>query len=102
MIPENQLEKLKYLFAKDGISLTNAQALEIAYWLLARVRPVMQPIPNDNMALYVKIKSEVDAIRRATRFVNLYDWRMARSKTSVDPSSVLTGRSPMGFIPPEK
>jgi len=80
MIPVDQLEKLKKLFAEDGITLTNAEALQIGLWLVARARPVLKPIPLDKMALFATIRSEAKAMRRMTPFVNLYEWRRKKCK----------------------
>lgn len=80
MIPANRLEKLKLLFAEDGITLTDAEALEIGHWLVARVRPVLHPVPLDKMAQFATIRSEAKAIRHATPFVNLYEWRRKQCK----------------------
>ncbi len=75
MIPTDRLAKLKELFAEDGITLTGNQAVEIGLWLLARVRPVLRPIPLDKKELFATIKSEARAIRRKTPFVNLHAWK---------------------------
>jgi hypothetical protein len=75
MISADRLAKLKQLFARDGVALTDAETLQIGLWLLARVRPVLRPIPLDNMGLFATIKSETAAIRQKTPFVNLYQWR---------------------------
>jgi hypothetical protein len=75
MIPAAQLEKLKKLFAEDGTTLTDAEALEIGLWLVARVKPVLVPVPLDKMAFFGTIKRETNALRLRTRFVNLFAWR---------------------------
>jgi hypothetical protein len=75
MIPADRLEKLKHLFSEDGITLTDAEALEIGLWLLARVKPVLRPVPLDKMELFATIRGETKAIRHAAPFVNLYEWR---------------------------
>ena len=80
MNPADRLEKLKRLFAEDGITLTDAEALEIGLWLLARVRPVMKPLPLDKLTLFGKIRSEAKAMRRTKPFVNLYEWRRKQCK----------------------
>ena len=80
MIPADRLEKLKKLFAEDGITLTDAQALEIGLWLIARVRPVLKPVSLDKMALFGTIRSEAEAMRRTKPFVNLYEWRRKKCK----------------------
>ena len=66
MIPAEQLEKLKRLFAEDGITLTDAKVLEIGLWLLARVRPVLVPIPLDKMEYSAIIKKESPMTLRVT------------------------------------
>jgi len=71
MIPADRLEKLKELFAEDGITLTNAEALEIGLWLVARARPVPKPVPLGKMVLFAIIRSEAKANRHTTPFVNL-------------------------------
>jgi hypothetical protein len=90
-IPADRLLKLKQLFAEDGISLTDAQALEIGLWLLARVKPVLRPVPLDKMELFATIRNEAAAIRRATPFVNLYELRrpnLSKQKTpTIDVST---------------
>jgi len=80
MISVNQLDELKKLFAEDGITLTDAETLEIGHWLLARVQPVARPISLDKMPIFATIKNEVDAIRRMRPFVNLYEWRRKKCK----------------------
>ena len=75
MIPPEGLAALKQLFAEDGITLTDAQALEIGLWLLARVKPILRPIPLDKMELFATMRSEAEDVRRKTPFVNLYQWR---------------------------
>jgi hypothetical protein len=75
MIPTDRLEKLKELFAEDGITLTDAEALEIGLWLVARVRPILKPIPLDKITLIPIIRGETKAIRHTRPFVNLYEWR---------------------------
>jgi hypothetical protein len=75
MIPPRRLSELKQLLAEDGLMLTDAQVLEIGLWLLARVRPILRPIPLDKMALFATIKSEAAEIRRTTPLANLYEWR---------------------------
>ncbi len=75
MIPGERLEKLKQLFVEDGIELTDAAALEIGLWLLARTRFVLGHVPLDKLAEFAIIRSEAAAIRRATPFVSLHEWR---------------------------
>jgi hypothetical protein len=75
MIPADQLTKLKLLFAEDGITLTDADALEIGLWLVARVRPILAPVPLDKMDFFATIRSETTAFRDTTPFVSLYNWR---------------------------
>jgi hypothetical protein len=75
MIPADRLEKLKHLFSEDGITLSDAEALEIGLWLLARVKPVLRPVPLDKLELFATIRGETNAIRRTTSFVNLHEWR---------------------------
>ena len=84
MIPADRLETLKQLFAEDGITLTDAQALEIGIWLVARVRPVLAPVPLDKMALFATIRSETKAIRQTGPFVNLYAWRRKHNKNAIN------------------
>jgi hypothetical protein len=80
MIPADRLEKLKKLFAEDGITLSDAEALEIGLWLVARVRPVLRSVPLDKMALFATMRSEAEAIRHTAPFVNLYKWRRQKCK----------------------
>ena len=80
MIPAERLEKLKKMFAEDGITLSDAEALEIGIWLVARVRPVLRSIALDKMALFATIRGETEAIRREATFVNLYKWRRKKCK----------------------
>ena len=80
IIPADRLEKLKQLFAEDEIRLTDAKSLEIALWLLARVRPVLRPVPLDKMELFATIRGEAKAIRHTTPYVNLYEWRRKNVK----------------------
>lgn len=81
MIPAAHLEKLKRLFAEDGIVLTDAQALEIGLWLVAAVRPLLTPIPLDKAAQFATIRDETRALRQKTSFVNLWEWRRKQGKT---------------------
>jgi hypothetical protein len=80
MIPTERLEELKHLFAEDGITLTDAEALEIGLWLIERIRPIAKPVPLDNSVLFATIKREVAAIRRAAPFVNLSQARREKCK----------------------
>jgi hypothetical protein len=80
MIPADRLEQLKQLFAEDGTTLTDAEALEIGLWLVARVRPVLTSVPLDKMAFFATIRSEAKAMRRTAPFVNLYVWRRKKCK----------------------
>ncbi len=80
MILADQLEKLKKLFAEDGITLTDAEALEIGLWLVARVRPFLKAVPLGKMALFGTIRSETRTIWRRAPFVNLYEWRRKQCK----------------------
>jgi hypothetical protein len=80
MIPADRLKKLKQLFAEDGITLTDAEALEIGLWLIARIRPVLRPVSLDKMALFGRIKGEAKAMRRSAAFVNLHEWRRRKCK----------------------
>jgi hypothetical protein len=75
MIPADRLENLKKLFAEDEITLTDAEALEIGLWLVARVKSVLTSVPLDKMALFGTIKKETNALRRRMPFVNLSEWR---------------------------
>src|SRR5690348_4929110 len=70
----SQLKKLKELFREDGIELTDAQALEIGLWLLARVRPIMRS-PSGDKELLKSIEEEIGAIRKKAPFINLYEFR---------------------------
>jgi hypothetical protein len=85
MIPANRLEELKKLFAEDGITLTNAEALEIGLWLLARIRPVLQVVPLDKAAQFWRIKRATKAMRCKTPFIKLSEWRRARHKKQNPP-----------------
>jgi hypothetical protein len=85
MIPADRLEKLKQLFAEDGITITDTEALEIGLWLLARVKPVLRPIPLDKMESFATIKGEARTIRHTTPFVNLYEWRQKNVKNKKLP-----------------
>jgi len=80
MIPADRLEKLKTLFAEDGITLTDAEALEIGLWLVARVGPVLTSVPLDKMALFATIREKAKMMRTTAPFVNLYEWRRKQSK----------------------
>jgi hypothetical protein len=71
MISAERLAKLKQLFAREGITLTDAEALQIGLWLLARVKSVLRPIPLDKMELFATIRDETVAVRQKTPFVNL-------------------------------
>ena len=75
MVPADRLEKLKQLFTEDGITLSDAQALEIGLWLLARVGPVMKSVPLDKMTHFGTINSDTKTIRLNTPFVNLQEFR---------------------------
>src|SRR5713101_4367038 len=46
MIPADQLARLKKLFAEDGVTLTDDQALSIGLWLTARVGAVLRRVIN--------------------------------------------------------
>jgi hypothetical protein len=92
MIPPDRLAKLKQLFAEDGVTLTDAKALEIGLWLLARVKPVLRPVPLDKMESFAIIKSEAKATRDATPFVNLYEWKSKNVRNN--KSSPTTNVSP--------
>jgi hypothetical protein len=92
MVPAERLQKLKQLFAEDGITLTDAEALEIGLWLVERVRPVLAPVPLDKMAQFAIIRNEAKAIRYATPFINLHEWRRKHVKNK--PSSPTPDVSP--------
>jgi hypothetical protein len=77
-ISSERLLALKRLFAKDGVSLTDAEALEIGLWLLARTQAILSPIPLDKMGMFATIRNEVEAIRQSTPFVNLYQRRQRK------------------------
>ena len=83
-IPHERLLALKQLFAKEGLTLTDAQALEIGLWLLARIKPILRPIPLDKMESFATIRDEVEAIKKKTPFINLYAWRRRKSKNNLD------------------
>jgi hypothetical protein len=83
-IPAERVLVLKQLFAKEGIELTEAQALEIGFWLLARIKPILRPIPLDKMESFVTIRDEVEAIKQKTPFINLYAWRRRKNKNNLD------------------
>ena len=76
----DRLEKLKNLFAEDGITLTDREALEIGLWLIARVQSVLTSVPLDKMALFAKIKNETKLTRYELPFVSLYKSRRNESK----------------------
>ena len=80
MISAARLEELKKLFAEDGITLTNAEVLEIGLWLVARTRPVLAVVPLDKVAQFGRIKRETRAMRRQTPFITLAEWRRIRHK----------------------
>ncbi len=80
MIPADRLERLKQLFAEDGITLTDAQALEVGLWLLAKVGPALKPVPLDKILLFGKIRNEMKAIHEKKPFVNLYEWRRGKCR----------------------
>ena len=88
MIPANRLEELKKLFAEDGIALTNAEALEIGLWLVSRVRAVLTIVPLDKRAQFDTIKGETKAIRLATHFTDLSEWRRASCKKQKPPHAI--------------
>ena len=92
MIPAERLQKLKQLFAEDGITLTDAEALEIGLWLVERVRPVLAPVPLDKLAQFAIIRSEAKAFRDAMPFINLHEWR--RKNVKDNPSSPSPDVSP--------
>ena len=75
MISADQLAKLRQLFAKRGVTITDSEALQIGLWLLARVKPVLHPVPLDKMPLFDTIRSESTKIREKHRFVGLAEWR---------------------------
>lgn len=75
MITAERLQRLKQLFAEDGITLTDAKALQIGHWLIERVREVVTPVPLDKKELFTTIMKEEVAIRGSEPFVNLYEWR---------------------------
>lgn len=80
MISHEQLENLKELFTDDGVILTNAQALEVGLWLIARMRPIIRQLPLDKIGEFDRIRNEVESIRKENRFANLYEWRRKRHK----------------------
>jgi hypothetical protein len=88
MIPDNRLEELKKLFEKDGITLGDAEALEIGLWLVARTRTTVTVVPLDKAAQFDTIKREAKTIRRATRFANLFQLRQASSKKPKTPHAI--------------
>jgi hypothetical protein len=63
MIPANRLDELKTLLAEDGITVTDADVLEIGLWLLSRIRPVLTVVPLDKVAEFDTIKGEMETIR---------------------------------------
>ena len=82
MIPAKRLQQLKQLFAEDGIALTDAEAFEIGLWLVARVGPVLETVPLDKSGQFAIIRNDVQVIRRAASFVNLYEWRRKRLRNN--------------------
>ena len=80
MIPAAQLEKLQRLFAEDGVTITETEALEIGLWLISRVKPVLVPVPLDKMAQFATIRKELKAVRRTTPFANLFESRRKQCK----------------------
>jgi hypothetical protein len=88
MIPANRLDELKNLLAEDGITLTNAEVLEIGLWLVSRIGPVLTVVPLDKAAKFDTIKGETKAIRRATPFVNLSKWKRESCKKQKPPHAI--------------
>lgn len=88
MIPLDRLEELKKLFAEDGILLTNAEALEIGLWLLARTRSVFTVVTLDKAAQFAKIKRETIESRGKMPLVNLAKWRRTVFKKQTPPQSI--------------
>ena len=80
MISADQLAKLKQLFAQRGVTITDSEALQIGLWLLARVKPILHPIPLDKMQLFDKIKDETANLRKKHRFITLSEWRKQQRK----------------------
>ena len=85
VISAERLEKLKELFAEDGIELTDVEALEIGLWLLARIQPVFTSVPLDKMPLFATIKEEEKAIRSKVRFVSLSEVPKRSKKRAISP-----------------
>lgn len=80
MISAERLEKLKKLFVEDGIDLTDAEALQVGLWLIARVKLVLRRPPLDKRDLFGTIKKEMTTLKRTTHFRNLYQWRRLRDE----------------------
>jgi len=80
MISADQLAKLKQLFAQRGVTITDSEALQIGLWLLARVKPILRPIPLDKMPLFDTIKDETAKFREKHRFITLSEWRKQQHK----------------------
>jgi hypothetical protein len=80
MISADQLAKLRQLFAKRGVTITDSEALQIGLWLLARVRPILHPVSLDKIPLFDKIKDETANFREKHRFVTLSEWRKQKPK----------------------
>ena len=66
MISEKQMIKLKTLFQEDGIELSDASALEVGQWLLARARLVATKIPDDKKDVFIRLKDEIASINEKT------------------------------------
>jgi len=86
MIPNERLQKLKQLFAEDGIVLSDAEALQIGLWLLARISLVITPVPLDKRALFDKMRSEAAEVHGTIRSLSLYEWRRTHTKRN-NPSN---------------
>lgn len=57
VISDERIQQLKGLFAKDGIELSEATALEIGAWLLARAKSISRAIPIAEKELFRTIKA---------------------------------------------
>lgn len=89
MISADQLNRLKALFAQDGTNVTDAQALRIGLWLLARVRPIVCPLPLDKTELFATIKREDASLRQTGKFLNLHlSCQQRRSRTATRKEDV--------------
>jgi hypothetical protein len=57
VISDERVQQLKGLFVADGIELSDATALEIGAWLLARAASISPAIPVTEKELFRTIKA---------------------------------------------